>query len=570
MAGFDPDAYLSGKPSGGFDPDAYLATTSKPNRATASPSKNLKPVSAVDSIVMGLADPVHGGAQLITRILPDGVVQAGNNLNNWLADKTGLVAKIPEGGVDQMVAQREADYQAGRQASNRNMSSLVTGKQEEPGFDWWRTAGNILSPANKAIPMAGPTASLGKQVVSGVTGGAVSSMLTPTSGGDYWEQKKTQALTGGAFGGAAPIVVRGASRLVSPKASTNPQVRKLLDEGITPTPGQLLGGAAKSTEEKLTSLPIVGDAIKSGQTRAVNDLNRTVANRALKPIGESIPEGVSGRDAVDYVETALGKRYDSLLPKLTVKGDSQFATEVNGLSQMVKNGSIDPKYANAFDRYMKTNVLNKFKGQNSLTGQTFKDIESDIGQQATRLAQSNDPDARLLADAYREVQSNMRNMLVRSNPQAAEELKAINTGYANFKRMQRAASGVGAEDGVFSAAQLQSAVKAMDKSKDKAAFARGNALMQDLSDPAKAVLGNTIPNSGTADRSLIALAQLLDPRVAAAAIASPALYSKTGQNALATIFAARPKSAEPIANALRKSSPALSLPAAQVGINLTR
>lgn len=533
------------------------------------PKKDGEPVSRVEKLGMGVMDPVHGGAQLLTHILPDSVVETGNKFNNWLADKTGLVAKLPEKnltsvitgaptGVDALVAKRESDYQARRAASG------------DTGFDWWRAAGNIASPANKAIPIASPGASLGMKVFGGAAGGVASSAMTPTAGPNYWEEKKDQMLTGAAFGGATPVLAAGVSRIISPKASLNQNVAKLRAEGITPTPGQILGGGAKATEEKLTSLPIVGDAIKSGQSRAVYELNQTVANRALKPIGDKLPKNVAGRDAVDYVENALGQRYDALLPKLTVKADNQFATEVNGLSQMIKNGSIDPKYAAAFDRYMKANVLGKFKGQNALTGQTFKDIESDIGQQANRLAQSNDPDARLLADAYKEVQSNLREMLTRSNPQAADELGAINKGYANFKRMQRAASSVAAEDGVYTASQLQSAVKALDKSKDKGAFARGNALMQDLSDPAKAVLGSTVPNSGTADRGFVSLLPLLDPRVAAAAVASPLIYTKTGQNALATILASRPKGAEPVANALRKASPALSLPAAQVGINLSR
>ena len=45
--------------------------------------------------------PYRGGAQLLTHMLPSGVVQAGNDLNNWLADKTGMVARLPAGGVDQ-------------------------------------------------------------------------------------------------------------------------------------------------------------------------------------------------------------------------------------------------------------------------------------------------------------------------------------------------------------------------------------------------------------------------------------------------------------------------------------
>ena len=43
-------------------------------------------------------------------------MQAGNAANNWLADNTGLVGRLPEGGVNQQVREGEAAYQASRGA----------------------------------------------------------------------------------------------------------------------------------------------------------------------------------------------------------------------------------------------------------------------------------------------------------------------------------------------------------------------------------------------------------------------------------------------------------------------
>ena len=86
-----------------------------------------------------------------------------------------------------------------------------------------------------------------------------------------------------------------------------------------------------------------------------------------------------------------------------------------------------------------------------------------------------------LADAIREVQSSLRGAVERSaGPEAAAELQAANTAWANFVRIQDAASRIGAKDGIFTPAQLTAAVRAKDGSGRKAAFARGDALMQDL------------------------------------------------------------------------------------------
>lgn len=383
------------------------------------------------------------------------------------------------------------------------------------------------------------------------------------------EERFGNAALGGAGAAGGFAALSGLARAVRP--NTDEAVQGLLRQGVTPTPGQILGGIFKRTEEALTSVPIVGDAIKAGQGRAVADLNRAVAGRALAPVGVKLPKGVEGREAVSFVGDTLGKKYDDLLPNLTMQADGGFISDVINLRNMVSSGSIDPAKAQQFESLLQNQVLSKFMpgadGAPTLTGQTMKGIESDLGQLASRFRTSPDPDQQMVGDALLELQSVLRSNVERMNPQYAKELRAINEGYAVFKRMQRAASGVGAEEGVFSAAQLQGAVKALDRTKDKRAFAQGSALLQDLSEPAKAVLGNRVPDSGTALRSLTALGTggiaggMIGPGAAAAVLAGPVMYSRAGQNALAALLARRPDAAAPAADALRRLAPYATLPA---------
>lgn len=383
------------------------------------------------------------------------------------------------------------------------------------------------------------------------------------------EERFGNAALGGAGAAGGFAALSGLARAVRP--NTDEAVQGLLRQGVTPTPGQILGGTFKRTEEALTSVPIVGDAIKAGQGRAVADLNRAVAGRALAPVGVKLPKGVEGREAVAFVGDTLGKKYDDLLPNLTMQADGGFISDVINLRNMVSSGSIDPAKAQQFESLLQNQVLSKFMpgadGAPTLTGQTMKGIESDLGQLASRFRTSPDPDQQMVGDALLELQSVLRSNVERMNPQYAKELRAINEGYAVFKRMQRAASGVGADEGVFSAAQLQGAVKALDRSKDKRAFAEGSALLQDLSEPARAVLGNRVPDSGTALRSLTALGTggiaggMIGPGAAAAVLAGPVMYSRAGQNALAALLARRPDAAAPAADALRRLAPYATLPA---------
>jgi hypothetical protein len=367
----------------------------------------------------------------------------------------------------------------------------------------------------------------------------------------------------------AASVVRG--------VSTSPQIQSLMKEGITPTVGQILGGGYKRAEEGLTSIPVLGDFIKNAQNRTMQNVNTAAFNRALNPIGESLPKGVVGREAVEFASDKLNDAYNNLLPKITVLQDTPFQTEISNLKKMVNGGAIEKSNKDFFNKWLNDNVLGKFQGQNAITGETLKGIQSDLRTKINDMAASTNNDERVIANALKETQKQLRELVVRSNPQYAKELKAIDTGYANFKRVERAAAGVGAEEGLFSPAQLQSAVKALDKSKDKSKFAKGEALMQDLSESAKTALGNKVPDSGTPFRSILAAiaggvgaSAAGFPEVASALsvlAASPLLYSKAGQNALATLMTKRPDFANALAAQLSGNEKAklLALMAAKAG-----
>jgi len=356
-------------------------------------------------------------------------------------------------------------------------------------------------------------------------------------------------------------LLKPAAAVISPTIS--PQIQSLMKEGVIPTAGQILGGGYKRAEEALSSVPIVGDFIKGAQGRAMADVNRVAFNRALTPIGEKLPDGVVGREAVQFVSDKLDDAYGKLLPKMTVLQDTPFQTAIADLKSMVQSGAIDSKATNFFNNWVDNNVLKKFQGQNAITGETLKAIQSDLRETISRLGASTDADQRLIGTALKEAQDQVRQLVTRSNPQFASELKAIDTGYANFKRVEKAAAGLGAEEGIFSPAQLQNAVKAMDKSKDKGKFAKGDALMQDLSESAKTALGNKVPDSGTPYRSMVAALAASGgagamgmPGIAAALVASPLLYSQAGQNMLANILTKRPDFANALAAQLNTSDKA--------------
>ena len=100
------------------------------------------------------------------------------------------------------------------------------------------------------------------------------------------ESRLANVALGSAGGALGHGLVRGASRVLAPK--TDPMVRALMQKGVTPTPGQVLGGTAKRLEEGLSGVPVLGEGIRSAQKRAIFDFNKAIADDVLAPIGKKL------------------------------------------------------------------------------------------------------------------------------------------------------------------------------------------------------------------------------------------------------------------------------------------
>ena len=525
--------------------------------AQMAPSIQPKGVTTGEAITKGMRDPIDGGAQLLTNILPEGLVKAGNTVNNWLADKTGMVGRLPEGGVDQQVREQEAQYQAARGPN--------------AGFDWGRTAGNILSPANIAIASGVPAAAtLTGRVGFGAAAGAVGGAMTPTAGaGDFATEKAKQIGMGTVVGGAVPMVMGGVSRVVSPRASLDPNVKLLQAEGVTPTMGQALGGRANVVEEKLTSIPILGDAISSARGRALDQFNNAAINRATAPIGQKV-QG-TGQTAIRQAGDSLSQAYDDALAQIkVVKFDQQFGQDLTQLKSMAQ--SLTPPMRSKFNTKLQEVVGGRTSMTGHMLGDTFKKVDSEIGNLAAKYRASSVASEAELGDALTQLQSLLKQQAARSNPKAAEALAKADEGWANLVRIEQAGKIGKNAEGMFTPGQLNTAIQTADKSVRKRAVARGDALMQDLGSAGQAVLGNKTPNSFTTDRALLAAGSLgsymVNPAIPAGLLLGAGMYSRPMQGLLTNAITSRPQSAQAIADAIRQASPGFGLLGGQVGTQL--
>jgi hypothetical protein len=364
----------------------------------------------------------------------------------------------------------------------------------------------------------------------------------------------TEAVTGSPAAGAiAGMAVPGAVGKIAGGSRKLPDnVRKMKEEGVQMTPGQILGGKAKDLESGATSFPILGTSIKSAFRRGHESAIEAVANRALSPVGEKLPNGLTGNKAVEYVEHTLGEHYEDLYSKSkgslyntgsklpavvgqpTTPGMS-FDSELTKIRDMAVQGNMPPEQLSQLDAILQKEIRARFNQHGLASGENIKDIESFLGKFSKKKMNSDNYHDQELGGAIKEAQAALRRMMERENPQHAVEFHKLSEGWANFKRMQGAAASVAAQDGVFTPAQLHRSVKTQGKTKDDAAFARGRALMQDFSSAAKDVLSPSVPDSGTALRTAIRDLYQHPLQGVAGGVASM-LYSPPAQRAIQTML----------------------------------
>jgi hypothetical protein len=400
------------------------------------------------------------------------------------------------------------------------------------------TAGDIamnllatLNPAVKAQRAAAEV--LGKampkvaaQVAStGATAGAVTAASQPITG-DETTAGETAKSAGIAM--AADVATRGVARAVQPIIQSD-AVKKLTKEGIVPTIGQAAGGWVNKVEQKLESLPVIGDFISYARGRATKEFDEAAIQKAL-PAGTA-EQIKAGRAGIDRAREIIDDAYDTAYSKIPgmVKPDQPF---LKALGDIPKQEGVDlpPSLAKRFDALVKDRVVSRLAG-NGGDAEAVRNAQNSLGALARRfggpLASADD---KALSMAFNEAKQELRDLVSRqSSPEFKATLDALDRNYSALRAVEKASGYQGSREGVFSAEAL------------KRATTRSTSEMKDLSNTGSDVLGRTVPDSGTAGRTLLPLAvyagsggaasgneYLGGPAWLTGALAAPLLYSRMG------------------------------------------
>lgn len=522
-----------------------LEQEQRQSRKEDTTSPVLRAESPIESgFLMGLKDPISGGAQLLPRgleQLTSGFGYAPNTVSEFFGGEAER--------VDQMVKAEEASYQQARE------------QRGEEGFDTARLAGNVINPANLAVAAraaqvlkAAPTA------VQAIGTGMATGALQPiTSTEDFGTDKAIQTGLAGVGGVVGSKLTQVAGRILNPLVTKAEKTMREL--GVTLTPGQMLGKGSKTIEEFAENIPLIGSYISNAKEKQLFQFNKGVINRTLRKLDDELPADVIGRDAIEHVNSVVNSQYASVLSKISLNYDRGLAVKIGAVIPQSKVASAAGKQelADQLDNLIYSKIPVDKNVNAKVSGESFKEIETEINEQIMLYSKSQSPTDNNIANSLRDALKVLRTELSSQNPTQAVKLNKINSVYGDVAVMRTAASNSGAVNGVFTPKQYQSAVRQRDMSRNKGSFAAGKAKGQQIGDAGTELL---TPDVGATQLGRITLGAaggygaLQNPYAAAAlVITTPAIYSKAGLKLMETLATKRPDIARSVGKVLSDRAP---------------
>lgn len=471
--------------------------------------------------------------------------------NEKMEEQMGVGGRFMEGVVDPVYGARQLyNHVAGSDEDAAKIDQEIDKREDTikrksgvTGTDYVRMGGRMV-PAVALSAAGGPIgeAIAGTGVAGGALGGAltgtVDSLLSPTTGGNYAQQKFEQALFGTAFGGLGAGGTKAIGSTISP--TVREAAKALMDRGIELTPGQIAGGILRRGEEAAKSFPILGTFIRGAETRSVESFNRAAIDQALEPLGIKLPTSAKpGHESISYAKLRLDDAYDNLLPKMHLGMDNDLASDIANTRFLASE--LPGEQAKQFDTIMQNRVAKYFADSGAITGDKLKSMESELNYIASTYRASSDAGQRQLGQRLDDMRFALRDALQRQNPQAAEALQKINSSYAMFTRLESAATRRAGSQGIFTPSDLLQAIKTTDKSVRKGAFARGDSLMQDFAEYADMVIPSRLSDSGTPERlafrdMLGVGAGVVSPKIPIGLGAASLPYTKTGSKVVNSVM----------------------------------
>jgi hypothetical protein len=389
--------------------------------------------------------------------------------------------------------------------------------------------------------------------------GAGAGAITPVEGQDFAKEKGEQIALGAALAPVGEMAARGIGRVLSP--NINPAEKSIRAMGVTPTPGQAIGGQAKAFETFAQNLPLVGGDITEAKSRNIIKFNQGVINNSLKKVNEALPDDLVGNDAIVYANNVKNNVYNNALQdtKLTIG----LKDKAKMKSAVLNSKLFDETEVRKADKILDIIAFKKLPQGTSaeIDGEVFKSIDSELKSEVFSLKNSGDLSDRRVGVALESAQKYLRELFGKQNPEKSSILRRADTLDRDLRVLQTAAASSGAEKGVFTPKQYQTAVRQADKTRGKVSYARGKANGQEVAQAGLEILGeeaDAILQGRIGAQVAGGLTISTNPLVGAAiGSAIKAGYSPAGLRVIDALVAKRPRFAFALGDMIKRNSAGL-------------
>ncbi len=345
-----------------------------------------------------------------------------------------------------------------------------------------QTAGKIIpSGARPAVSRVAQTA--GKVMPSATTAKAAGAAAAEGALYGAGAAEEGQRLAGAGVGGGLGGVLGGAVGAALPRVSK--QAKKLIEEGVPVTAGQAMGGIPRGVETAMGAIPVVREFVEQARARAISGFTGATMNRALQPIGRSIPDikEMGGTQAYDKALDIISEEYERVIPSLSVGSAEEMAQAVQkGIAQAV---DVQPTlYGKDLKEFsdLVGNIFSKMPKSGKVDGRVLKEIESRLGSAARTKIKTGRPD---VAFALNDVKAAFRQELSRQDNSGSKALANVNEAYKRILPIEKSVNKAIAEGGDYTPKQLMQSMRQQDPRK----AARGKLPDQEFAQAAQEVLG---------------------------------------------------------------------------------
>jgi len=253
-------------------------------------------------------------------------------------------------------------------------------------------------------------------------------------------------------------------------------------------------------------MPFAGDIISNAEARALRDFNAGAMNNVMRMLGKGkkIPKGMAGNEAFQIVDDAISSAYSNVIPKLSVNLDNKFQSDL--VKILRENRGLGSSGLDQFNKQLQVIFDPSKVGKGNLvTGQTLRNMDSELGEQAMSFLRGGTATERQMGKALFDVQKLLRDSMKSKDRAVMSEYAKTQAAFRQFLPVRSAVVKANRQEGVFTPSQLLKGSEKADTSAGKRVTARGEAPQQRYGQQAAEALASNVPNSGTVDRAALAL-----------------------------------------------------------------